>query len=207
MALSNWDTCSWNEKGEPINGIFITPRGIGVHVYKNWLYVSDEKAWHEDVGYIKPTIMQIDEGRLSYGDLNIEAIRGPQNGVYAACWSGRLKDFTGMIGIGVYGFDGRNWVGVTAQSINWIQTEAFGHKPEVGRMVDQHGNQVGAEWTTDPETEEIPVVLLRRMPKEVLRFNQGDAFFANAGGFDVPSTEPEKSEAPLLIQALKKENE
>lgn len=42
--------------------------------------------------------------------------------------------------------------------------------------------------------------------KEILRYNQGDAFFADHGGIDIPATEVGTPSTPILIQALKEDN-
>src|SRR5271154_4408257 len=83
MALSNWDTLAVDEKGEPCSGSFVSPLGIEIEIYKNWLYVRDAKAWVEsDHCFTNDTIMQIENGKLRYKDVEITAIRGPKNGVY-----------------------------------------------------------------------------------------------------------------------------
>ena len=44
MALSNWATLAWDENGEPCDGR-LEAEGISIAIYKNWIYVRDEKAW------------------------------------------------------------------------------------------------------------------------------------------------------------------
>jgi hypothetical protein len=110
MALSNWDTYALNLKGEPSDGTFTSPAGISVEFYKNWLYVHDPRAWHEGLGFVKPVIMEVNHGQLRYGDVNVVSARGPQNGIYAAVWSGwesakePEQQLRGMVGIGCSGF-------------------------------------------------------------------------------------------------------
>lgn len=123
MALSNWDDWSVDDKGKSCSGEFTSNAGVRIAVYKNWLYVYDEKAWEENSGFAKPVIMNIDEGHLQYKDVHIVAIRGPQEGVFAAVWSGyeHLDNFKGMIGCGVYGYNGSEWVGVKQETLRWFE--------------------------------------------------------------------------------------
>ncbi len=143
MALSNWDTLALDESGRPTNGVFTSPLGIVVEIYKNWLYVRDSKGWESGGGYVEPTIMEIQHGSLSYKDVQISAIRGPKNGVYCVVqsavyptpiagvcptcqakkggWHGvkcpsfvRVKHLV-MVGIGCYGYsESGDWLGVEA---------------------------------------------------------------------------------------------
>lgn len=75
MALSNWDIMAFGPKGEPCNGEFHIAENISVDIYKNWLYLRDANAWHDNVGFIKPTIMSINSGVLQYGNAHIYAER------------------------------------------------------------------------------------------------------------------------------------
>ena len=127
MALSNWDTLMVNKKGKPLTGFWLSDSGIGVEVYKNWLYIHDKKAYVDGKAcYAKPIIAKVDEGMFDYKDLKFCVFRGPQNGVYAVVWKdyyskGYKKHWIkGCIGIGVYGFVGDNFVGVKPSSIDWF---------------------------------------------------------------------------------------
>lgn len=123
MALSNWDDWSVDENCNATGGEFKSPIGVVVAIYKNWLYVYDEKAWEENSTFAKPVVMQIDEGELRYKDLRIIAVRCPQNGIFAAVWSGYDVSVKGMIGCGVYGFANREWVGVEQETFEWIKAK------------------------------------------------------------------------------------
>lgn len=116
MALSNWDDLAFDLTGQKQQSTFRTPLGIELDIYKNWLYIRDEKAWREGGGYVHPTVMQISQGVVRYHDLNILAARGPQNGVYVLAWHHTPEDPVGLIGCGVYGYSGDEWVGVTSAS-------------------------------------------------------------------------------------------
>lgn len=132
MALSNWDTLAIDLEGNPTNGIFISPKsGVKVELYKNWAYICDPKGWHEGGGYVKDVVGQVESGSLHYYDINIEAIQGPQNGIYVACWTvewpppkgeERKPKYYGMIGCGVYGFEGEKWIGVSKESFDFLRS-------------------------------------------------------------------------------------
>lgn len=96
MALSDWDTLAFGPDGQPRAGLYINPaNGASVEIYKNWLYVRDEKAWYKENGpFARPIVMQISEGRLDYGGLQIVAVRHKaQRAVFAlVSWSHREGD-------------------------------------------------------------------------------------------------------------------
>lgn len=112
MALGNWAYFSLNEKSEHTSGTLHSEFGVQVETYKNWLYVGDEKAWDEKSGSAKPTVMEIHEGDLLYKDVQIVARRGPKNGIYFVACSPCYCPKQIMVGIGVYGYNNSNWVGI-----------------------------------------------------------------------------------------------
>ena len=76
MALSNWDTLAFDAEGKPCSGTLKLNRGSAkAEIYKNWIYVRDGKAHHEDSHFTDETIMQIDSGRIHYGDAEISVWR------------------------------------------------------------------------------------------------------------------------------------
>lgn len=203
MALSNWDTLAFDHEAKPVNGIFESPCGVIVEIYKNWLYVSDPKAWEEKIGWSKPVIMKMDHGVCHYKDVQIVAIRGPQIGVYAAVWSGyQYKGSTikGMIGCGVSGFDDNGkWIGVTNESILWFQNEMISGVMEKYILGEHYQDEM---WEF---THEIPEVLRwSLLVGNPLRFNQGDAFFAKALGNEISATAPDKANTPMLTELLER---
>lgn len=119
MALGNWATFSINEKGEVAESQFVSPAGVIVEIYKNWLYVSDAMAWDNSSNYNKPVIMEIRQGELTYKNLNIFAMRGPQDGIYAIIYNNSV----GLMGCGVDAYDGGVFVGVRPSSIDWFRKE------------------------------------------------------------------------------------
>lgn len=188
MALSNWDTLSVNETGESCAGSFVSPLGIQVEIYKNWLYVRSELMWLEGGNYVFPTIAEIREGELVIGDVHIVCRRGPQEGVYAFVWHSRydreLKQsfVTLMAGCGVYGYrtdtDEAEYIGVTTGSLAFLarltrQLVASSDIPQDFGLI---------EWD------------------KVARFNQGDQFFASTYGIDTPETAPGNADGQLLFE-------
>ena len=103
MALSNWDTLAVNEKGESTTAVF-KARGMVIEIYKNWLYIKRGK---------NQAFAHIEQGKLRLDGVEILAVRGPQQGVYCACWTQTFKKLKSgdnkctvklMAGCGVYGF-------------------------------------------------------------------------------------------------------
>jgi len=93
MALSNWDTLAFDENAKPTNGViegFV--EGTGCEIYKNWLYVRDEGSWTEGRSYMCPTIAEIRSGDLCLAGFDIEAVRGPQEAIFAKVTATRYKE-------------------------------------------------------------------------------------------------------------------
>lgn len=188
MALSNWDTLAMTSDGEPSDGVFISPLGVKVEIYKNWLYVHDAEGWKEGGKYIEPVVMEIQDGNVQYKDVSVLVVRGPQEGVYVLVWSGyRYNDtFVGMAGCGVYGFDDSSeWVGVDRSSLQflkkWIEERVVKYDvslPDGSKFLSSEA------WDAS------------------VRFNQGDAYFAAHVGTSVPGTPPGEAESPILMQML-----
>ncbi|MGH9462244.1 MAG: hypothetical protein ACRD1X_13560 [Vicinamibacteria bacterium] len=178
MALSNWDTLAVDEKGEPSDGRFTSPLGVEVEIYKNWLYVRDEKAWRDGGHFVEPTIMSIDHGQLIYCDVSIYAVRGPKNGIYLAVWTGYAHEpnWKAMVGIGLYGYDDRRWIGVQAADIRYLEVQL--------------------------KADAVPQELGALDFAKAVRFNQGDRYFAEKVRLEPPSTPPGASEDPLLNQLI-----
>lgn len=197
MALSNWDTLALDEKSASISGVFKSPLGVVVEFYKNWLYVRDEKAGEDKGSFTQPTVMQVTSGEIRYKDVSILALRGPQNGVYAVVWTGYGLDVVGMIGCGVYGYEGEEFVGVLGSSIEWFKKE-LGKKESYTMMIGDE------ERSTDVDVYDIPKPFKETDWGKGLRFNQGDAYFAGALGKDIPATEPEKAAPTVMSQILDK---
>jgi hypothetical protein len=174
MALSNWDTFAVNEKKESTNGIFETPLGIKIEIYKNWLYVHDKAVTKGKDPYVDDVTMEVKEGEFTYRDLYVKAIRGPNNGVYTIVWfeckeENKPERFEFMLGTGIYGFSDHSgeWVGVTQFNVNVL-------------------HNLFKNWT---EEDGYPFKGTNPFPDNPLRFNQGDAFFNdNVENVAIPPT-------------------
>jgi len=192
MALSNWDTLAVDESGTPNGGSFTSPMGVVVEFYKNWIYVSDAKAWREGGGYVEPIVMQVQSGEIEYQDVHVLALRGPQNGVYAAVWVGFGSDATGMIGCGVYGYDGHDFVGVKADSVRWFRD----------KLAEKAADTTSLSEPFEYDVYDVPDSLRRVDWSKALRFNQGDAYFAARVGAATPATEPGMTNPTILSRLL-----
>lgn len=214
MALSNWDTLSVNLKGEHNGGSYTSPLGVKVRFYKNWIYVSDPVAWKENCGYVKDTIMEIHKGTIKYKDVHIEAIRGPQNGIYAVVHSGYQHNNTlqGMVGCGVYGYEEEEWVGVESSSKdflqNWISEKTWKSEKEyidyiknsIGMNIDENNEQTKKIIKDAMEDTVFAKTIANINLSESKRFNQGDAYFV---GSKNASTEVGKQNDTILSNIIK----
>jgi hypothetical protein len=196
MALSNWATIAWNENGEPCPGE-IEADGTVIDIYKNWLYVHDEKAWKENSGFGRYTIMEITEGHLRYNRLKIVAKRGKHDEIFVAveynggigCYAGKAKgigneirkeekeDKKQLIGIGCYAYEGHDYVGVSE-----------GAKKEFFDWIKESKETWG--YSIDIDLGKI---------KDFKIFNQGDVVLAKEFGIDTPVNTDE----PILSKMLK----
>jgi len=233
MALSNWDTLALDLDGNPTVGSFTSPLEVTVEIYKNWLYVSDPKAWRPEGSFTKPVVAQLTEGTLRYQDLNIAAKRGPQQGVYAVIWTpgykyqpkGEKLNFElparGIVACGVYGYEdddqdesGARFVGVKPESARWFQDQLHGKHAEafVFRMNQMEDNK----WTHSDHATEIEIFdwdgFDLSFPEQVrsldfsqaIRYNQGDAFFADTVITTLPATTPGYAQPTTLSKILGK---
>lgn len=191
MALSNWDTLALTHEGKSCNGVFVSPLGVTVEFYKNWVYVRDPQAWRSAGGWAEPTVMEVQHGELRYQDVHIQAWRGPQRGIYAvvSAWNRTTDLYTGMVGCGVYGYKQSNlededdgWVGVLPTSVVWFQ----------GRLTKTYKGTC------------LPWLKGFRLDGAT-RFNQGDAYFAKALGVETPATPPGESGPTVLEQMMEEE--
>lgn len=191
MAASNWDTFALDSAGEPSDGLFQASRGdLSVEIYKNWLYVRSPSMWVPGrFAFAEPTIMEIQQGELRVGGVEIYAVRGPSheldNGGVYCCISEHIyeKDMPVierfMVGIGIYGYRDDEWVGVTAEHVDYLRkvlTEAAAEHciPEAAAELDLNAGR---------------------------RFNQGDRFFARAFGIETPTAQAGEPGRPMINDA------
>jgi len=106
MSLGNFTSVTFNEAGELDKPWLITPLDVRVEAYKNWLYVSDEKAWDPRHATANHTVMEVQEGHLWYKDLHIIAERGKHRfGCYFAVWhQDTIDTVQAMVGIACYAY-------------------------------------------------------------------------------------------------------
>lgn len=102
MAMSNYSTWAFDEHGQPSRGQLVTPAGVGAEIYKNWVYVKDPRSWRDEGKYVWPVVMSIEHGRLTYLDLNLLVVRGPQHGAYVVAYFLRKNRPRGFAGCGTY---------------------------------------------------------------------------------------------------------
>lgn len=205
MALSNWDTLAINQDNDSVSGYMKTEDGVTAEIRKNHLIVEfgEER-------------IVIENGNLSYHDLSISAVRGPQGGIYIACWERwEYKKF--IVGCGVYGFDDSDWVGVKQESLDFLHKFITDQHPiwtqeEIDEMVasvpEEHREQMLEGMTGDKNvsytlSKEIAAIDVYKGS----RFNQGDAYFAQRAGADIPATKVGEAEEPILTQAFKEDKE
>ena len=180
MALSNWDTIAWNEKGETCKGGMAFPNGVTVEIYKNWAYIHDPQAHRgEKEPYAKDTVMELFTGELNYRGVGLLAKRSRQASIFLiANHSSEGRERT-LFGIGCYGYRGEKWVGVELETI----TEYM-------------------KWLT--KAKEDASLVFFNLPEfaKGLRYNQGDAYFAKVLGFETPATPPGEVQPTIMSQIL-----
>ena len=176
MALSDWDTKALTHEGEFSSGEFVSPAGVKVEIYKNWVYVHDPKAWRQHGCFCEPVVMELQEGVTHYMDVKILVLRGPQRGAYVVAWSGYKFNGTlkGMLGCGVYGYKGDDWIGVLPESLQWFQDRL--------REVEV----------------DVPKPFREINLTEGKRFNQGDAYFERKVGLINSPTKAGESPGTIL---------
>jgi hypothetical protein len=171
VALSNWDTFALDEKNEPTNGIFKSPLGILVSIYKNWIDIYEGYEGHEMVS-------RVQRGELLHGDTRIVATRGPKDGVYSVVsnFDYQTKKLSFMIACGVYGYtESGEFVGIQLDDLTFLR-----------------------EWLDEDENDFEPEIRAIDLTKG-LRFNQGDAYFAkHIPGLDLAATQPGKPTPTVL---------
>jgi hypothetical protein len=136
--------------------------------------------------------MEIQSGNLTYKDVNIYAERGPQNGIYcvvcAPAYINKKKDEkpNAMLGIGCYGYNNDEWIGVRSGSVDFL-----------AGMVKLNIDNL--PWSYRKILENLNF-------KGALRFNQGDGYFAGKLNFSTPVSKIGKAEEPITMKILKRKN-
>lgn len=192
MALSNWDTFALNLDG-PCDGTITSALGISVEVYKNWLYVRDSQSAREGGHFdaSTSTVMQIESGYVVYHDVDINAMRGPQDGVFVFVKTGKQM----MAGCGVYGWDAGDRL---AEPIT--DSEGFRrYVPPPWLGVTQESRDFLRRHVSDFVSNEHPL-MSTQLWEEGLRFNQGDAYLSRHLDLGVPATPIGDQESPVATR-------
>lgn len=137
MALSNWDTIAFNDDGQSCNGTVVSEHGDSIKIYKNWIYVRSPDMWKKaGARYIEPTIAEVWEGNIKLAGFNIEAIRGPQNGIFVYVEHGPWENRQRFAGIGCSGYRDRlgeylkaNNIQVTKDDM-WVESSGCGNEED-----------------------------------------------------------------------------
>lgn len=177
MGLSNWDTLALDENGQTSDGRLLHPEGGAAQFHKNGIRIYAKVADEYPVASVQ-------EGLMNIAGFHILAVRGPQNGIFAVVhYIGHAPNYStvGMVGCGVYGYEGSDWTGVNKQSLEFFQ-----------------------DWLTNEDNADIPDVFRVLNVSKAPRFNQGDAFFARLAGDTVPTTEPGQAQEPVMTRLLPK---
>jgi hypothetical protein len=104
MALSNWEMLAFNDEGTPGTGA-MTTGPASVEIYKNKMYVRDDRMWHGGSRWIKPTIMEVYDGHFLVSDFEVFATRHwRQNSFFCYVEANLESNVRRMCGIGCYAF-------------------------------------------------------------------------------------------------------
>lgn len=160
ISVENYDTLVLDSSGQPTNGVSEPSLcGLSVQVYCNWLNVTASHLWRSGSITPTPVICTMMKGELTILDLSMVAVRGPQQGIYFACWFLHNLEPMGMTGLACYGLVDDHYVGVAPGSVKFHQDTL-------------------AHWIS---RKVVPPIFDALPWQSALRFNQGDALrFTNA---------------------------
>ncbi len=126
MAFSKWDMVAWDQDGNPTKGSLVTPHGVEVEIYKNWVYVQENASAAVPTKnfYSRGIVMEICSGELYYKHVQIVAHRHRrQKAIFVAASYGYPAQFGGdaygaLFGIGYYRFMNRKFIGITPELVD-----------------------------------------------------------------------------------------
>jgi hypothetical protein len=228
MALSNWDTLAFGLDGQPCNGVF-SHEGNSVQIYKNWIYISSEKMWTEESGFSKNVIAAIERGTVQLAGFNIRVVEAHFCGVGVYGFQDNVpmvlkklgregdEDKGTWIEGSTHGGDKGAQYHIqnieTGEKIVFhdedkdgkyeIMSNWVGVEPDTANQLFEWISQL-AEFEQDEGMEEW---IEKCRTAKALRFNQGDQYFADNMGFDVPTTEVGEAEKPIIGNMLKDKEE
>lgn len=188
MALSTWATMALDSDGNA-NSSLESFHGIEAEIYKNWIYLRSKKMWVPGGGFTEPVIASIDHGDLRIHDLDLKIARCELQQavfIYAESSDFREKKAKWMAGIGCYGYDDSEWVGVTESTASRFYTWLTNKLPE-----RSYTNGATKAWVEE-------------LKAKTRHFNQGDAFFEAHGFGEKPMTEVGQApEEPVMSKIIK----
>lgn len=211
MSLSEWDTMALDATGTPSRGR-VESEGVSIEIHKNWLYLRDARSWAADQPFTNNVVAQIHEGELQYKKFRILARRGPQDGVFALVEVGYETNRQILAGCGVNGYSNPTW----PCGHQDVASQVCG--PDFEGSVCGHceGPTVEPEWVgvTAESRDFLAAMIVERLREDpvassilaglrsALRFNQGDRFFADHLGTQVPVTLIGEAETPVLSRMV-----
>lgn len=183
---SDWDAFACDERGNSTNGVSEPSAcGVTVEITTNWLSIRQPSIHLAASPLPPPVIATVIEGEISIFDVTIVAARGPQDGIYFACWFPEADSFIGMVGVGCFGWTQPRlapYVGVLPSSIKHLFS-----------LIDS--------WA---EANRIPRLFRTLSSVNCRRFNQGDAFVAAGAGIPLPSSVPGAAPDPEAVRFIQK---
>lgn len=228
MALSNWDTLAINKDGKPAPGRHTFTGGTTLEIYKNWCYVSNEKMYVKESSFEPPVIASINGCDMNLAGLTIKAIRGKQDSIFLFAQAGHEETFEVFAGIGCYGYGNTfeqyckehniEYIPYDYTSSIWVdgkQRESVGWWEPKSEMVLDEGTDLHPWVGVEPGTLADFKAWLQSLDEvnngwfnkinwdELVRFNQGDFYFAQHMGVPLPNTAPGQSEQPVIMEMLK----
>jgi hypothetical protein len=188
-AISDWELAALDQDGLPCNGVSEeSPAGVTVDIVQNWMQCLDTRGWRDGCLHPSPVVLVTTApADLVYLDTVVRCDTllyhaAPERSFAFATWHVRSEQVRGLIGLVV---PGRR----TPTSYRGIEQDQV---DELADLLD--------EWSRRSEIPE-QLARLKKSLDKLLRFNQGDAFFARKLGHALPVTPVGKADWPLLYQS------
>ncbi len=191
MPLSEWDVLALDECGRSSNGTSETsPAGVVVSPFEGVLQTASAECWNPMGSFPSPQFGVVRAGEIGLLDITVVAQTlshpaGAVRGMIWATWFLRGAEIAATVGITVRGFDDLGkYAGVTPADVKALK-DTIARWAKVGR---------------------VPAELSALGTAHVLRFNQGDAFFAKQMGHACSATAPGYAELPMLYHTQRRES-
>lgn len=224
MALSNWDTYALLIEVErdappvitPCNGVMeSTDSSSTLSIYKNCASISIKHTAEDSEDYIG-----LEYGEVNTNEFSVRAIKDRHDTLYllASSYDYENEKYGYLVGIGCYGYQS----GVIAKIFRSISDISIS-TPEVWKFnwwifntFNRLYNKCDTKYvgTTRKMIRKLRKFVLKEMKYsnewwrnidfyQGLRFNQGDAYFANALNTEIPATQLEDQEEPVMSTGLR----